>query len=110
MQEQVTDGENWFGIGLEPTSKAIIGSQQIPYIYEDRLSEEVVVQALLDMYNKTREERMALGKAGRGHVLKNYNFEDFCKNWDTLFTEIYEKFGSWETRKAPQRWSLEEVA
>ena len=110
LQEQVTDGENWFGIGLEPTSKAIIGSQQIPYIYEDRLSEEVVVQALLDMYNKTREDRAALGKAGRGHVLKNYNFEDFCKNWDTLFTEIYEKFGSWETRKAPQRWSLEEVA
>ena len=27
MQEQVTDGEQWFGVGLEPTSKAIIGSQ-----------------------------------------------------------------------------------
>ena len=44
LQEQLTDGDNWFGIGLEPTSKAIIGSQEIPFIYEDRLSEEVVVR------------------------------------------------------------------
>ena len=42
LQEQVTDGKEWFGIGIEPTSRAIIGSQDIPWIYEDRLSEEVL--------------------------------------------------------------------
>jgi len=110
LQEQVTDGENWFGIGLEPTSKAIIGSQSIPYIYEDRLSEEVVVDALVEMYNKTTEERAALGAAGRAHVQKNYNFEDFCSNWDKILTDIHEKMGSWETRNAPQAWTVEEVA
>ena len=62
MQEQVTDGEQWFGIGLEPTSKAIIGSQEIPYIYEDRLSEEAVVGAMMEMYNKSPEERKAMVK------------------------------------------------
>ena len=40
LQEQVTDGENWFGIGIEPTSKAVIGSQEVPYICEDRVSKE----------------------------------------------------------------------
>ena len=37
LQEQVTDGEQFFGIGIEPASKAIIGSQEIPWIYEDRV-------------------------------------------------------------------------
>ena len=32
LQEQVTDGENWFGVGIEPSSKSVIGSQEIPYI------------------------------------------------------------------------------
>ena len=32
LQEQVTDGEEWFGIGIEPSSKTVIGSQQVPYI------------------------------------------------------------------------------
>ena len=57
MQDQVTDGENWFGIGLEPSSKAIIGSQDIPWIYEDRLNGKDVVDAMLKMYNMTPEER-----------------------------------------------------
>jgi len=109
LQEQVTDGEEWFGIGLEPTSKAVIGSQTIPFIYEDRLSEEVVVDALLEMFNKTKEERKVLGEKGRHHVIKNYNFKDFCKKWDEVMTTIHEEEGSWETRRPMKQWTLEEI-
>jgi len=30
LQEQVFDGEQYFGVGIEPASKAIIGTQQVP--------------------------------------------------------------------------------
>jgi len=110
LQEQVTDGENWFGIGLEPTSKSIIGSQQIPWIYEDRLNQETVVNALLEMHNKTPEERKALGRAGREHVLKNYNFEEYKNNWIKLVERVHEEYGSWETRKKYNTWELIEIA
>ena len=36
LQEQVTNGKEWFGWGIQPASKAVIGSLQVPYIYEDR--------------------------------------------------------------------------
>jgi len=110
LQEQVTDGKKWFGIGLEPTSKAIIGSQDIPWIYEDRLSKEVVVDALLKMYNMSKEERNKLGDLGIKHVAKNYNFENYAKKWDEVFTHAYNKHGSWENRKNYQAWSCREVA
>lgn len=109
LQEQVTDGENWFGIGLEPTSKAIIGSQEIPFIYEDRLSEEVVVDALKRMYNMTKEQREELGSAGREHVLNNYSPEQYAKQWEELFDKVVEKHGSWDTRKGYKAWELIEV-
>jgi len=109
LQEQVTDGENWFGIGVYPTSKGIIGSQHIPWIYEDRLSEEVVVDAMLKIYNMSKEERRALGVAGRNHVMKNYNFDNFCNQWDEIFTTIYNEMGSWENRKPYQNWILKEI-
>jgi len=110
LQEQVTDGKEWFGIGLEPTSKAIIGSQMVPYIYEDRLSEKVVVDALVKMYNLTKEEREELGRKGREHVMKNYNYEEFVKKWDEIFTQIYNEKGSWKNRKDHHGWQLIEVA
>jgi glycosyltransferase involved in cell wall biosynthesis len=109
LQEQVTDGENWFGIGIEPSSKALIGSQQVPYIYEDRVCEENFIDALTEMYNKTKEERRALGEAGRQHVLKNYNFKNYQKGWVKILDELHEKSGSWKTRKNYSPWKLEKI-
>ena len=47
LQDQITDGETWFGVGLEPCSKTVIGSQQVPYIYEDRISKRIFLKDFL---------------------------------------------------------------
>jgi len=110
LQEQVTDGENWFGIGLEPSSKAIIGSQEVPYIYEDRLNGEEVVDAMLTLYNMTPKERKELGLAGQKHVEENYSFSQLSSKWPVLLEEIHNEMGSWETRKGYKSWKIIEVA
>ena len=110
LQEQVTDGEEWFGYGIEPSSKAVIGSQQVPYIYEDRISKEDFIQSLLNFYNLSEEERREIGRKGREHVMKNYNFDNFVAEWDRVLTETYENLGSWENRKNYKSWTIEEVA
>tara|TARA_R100000315_G_C5233898_1_gene144987 strand:+ start:738 stop:2000 length:1263 start_codon:yes stop_codon:yes gene_type:complete len=109
LQEQVTNGEEWFGIGLEPSSKAIIGSQDIPWIYEDRLNGEDVVEALIKMYNMTPEEREHMGERGYQHVMMNYNFENFEKKWVETMDGIHERHGSWDTRKGYKSWDLVEI-
>ena len=109
LQEQVTDGEEWFGIGIEPASKAIVGSQEIPWIYEDRVSGKDVTDAMEKMYNYSKEEREQLGANGRNHVIKNYNFDTFKKNWVEYMLKIHETEGSWDTRRPLKRWVLEEV-
>ena len=110
LQEQVTDGENWFGIGLEPASKAIIGSQQVPYIYEDRLNKDDFLNALTELYEMGHEKRSALGEAGRQYVQEKYNFENFAKEWDKTLTAILEKHGSWSTRSGYQKYEFKEIA
>ncbi len=110
LQEQVTNGKDWFGIGIKASSKAIMGSQTVPYIYEDRVSKDDVVSALEEMYNKSKEERRALGKAGRKHVEKNYNFDNFIKTWDEVFTKVHAEHGSWDTKKRTKNWTLKKIA
>ena len=99
MKDQITDGETVFGVGVEPTSKAIIGSQNVPYIYEDRLSEEAVVSAMLELYNTPKEEREELGRKAREFVKKRFNFDDFVERWDNLLMSIHDTMGSWDTRQ-----------
>ena len=110
LQEQVTDGKDWFGIGLEPVAKYVIGSQEVPFIHEDKVSQEQVIGALEKMYKMTRKQRKEMGAKGRQHVLNNYNQEDILKKWDNLLTKVYEERGSWDSRKQYQRWSIKEVA
>jgi glycosyltransferase involved in cell wall biosynthesis len=99
LQEQVTDGEKWFGIGIEPSSKAVIGSQQVPYIYEDRINKDDFINALLEMYKKTPEQLKELGELGQQHVKNNYNFDVFKKQWVDLMLRVHEERGSWDNRK-----------
>ena len=109
LQEQVTDGENWFGIGIEPASKAIIGSQDVPYIYEDRINKDDFIDALTKMLEMPEDERQKLGELGRNHVQKNYNFETFCNDWVKTIDETIEKHGSWETRKGYTPYTFMEI-
>jgi hypothetical protein len=97
------------GIGLEPTSKAIIGSQEVPFIYEDRISGDIVVDALMQMYEMGKEKREELGKAGRQHIEENYNFQNFEKKWEKIMSNTYEKHGSWDNRKNYKSWELRTV-
>ena len=55
------------------------------------------------MYKKVSDQ-------GQEHVAKNYNFDNFEKEWVKVMDEFVERNGSWETRKGYDRWHLMEVA
>ena len=102
------DGENWFGFGIEPCSKAIIGSQEVPWIYEDRISGSDLVDAMVKMFELSDKEREEMGKKGREHVLKNYSMDNYIQLWIKTLTDVHEKYGSWDTMNRSQ-WSLKKV-
>jgi len=109
LQEQVKKGGELYGIGIEPASKAVVGSQNVPYIYEDRVSEESVVSAMEEVFNLSEEDRKALGRKGREHVVKNYNFNKFITGWEEILTNVYNEYGSWGTRKNYNPWAFKEI-
>jgi glycosyltransferase involved in cell wall biosynthesis len=110
LQEQVTDGEKWFGWGIEPSSKAVIGSLSVPYIYEDRIGQKEFIDCLKKAMSLTPTKYKKMSDAGIAHVKKNYSFNNLEKSWIQTMDEIVEKHGSWSTRKNYQTWQLLEVA
>ena len=108
LQEQVTDGENYFGVGIQPSSQMLIGSLPTPYVYEDRINKNDFLDALEKLMNMTPEERTALGMAGQQHVYKNYNYENYKTKWVDIVDEFIERKGSWKDRKDHIHWSIKE--
>lgn len=110
LQEQVTNGTDWFGIGIQPASKAVIGSLTVPYIYEDRVSKKDFISALRDAMKMSSKLYKKMSRQGQEHVKNNYNFEGYEQQWVAKMDEITEKHGSWETRQGYKRWHLLEVS
>lgn len=110
LQEQVTNGTDWFGIGIQPTSKTIIGSLSVPYIYEDRISQNDFNKALSKALRTSSKTYKKWSIQGREHVAANYNFEDYENGWIELMDKIVEKHGSWGSREGYKSWHLLEVA
>lgn len=108
LSEQVEGYEKKVGVSIEPCSKAIIGTQKIPYIYEDRISSEDFCDALDELYNMSEEERQKLGENALEHVNKNYKMEDQMEKWKDVFDEITEKHSSWPNEQY-ESWKIEEL-
>jgi glycosyltransferase involved in cell wall biosynthesis len=111
LQEQVKDERgNVFGVELPIASQMVVGSQEVPFIYEDRVSKEDFINALLKLYNMSKQQRNELGRAGRQHLDKNYNMATLMNKWDEILTKVHNERGSWENRKMYDRWVLKEIA
>ena len=108
LQEQVTDGKEWFGIGIEPSSRSIIGSQEVPWIYEDRIRGQDLVDAMVKIYEMSDDDREDLGKKGREHVMNNYSMKKYISSWEKLLEDTYKKYGSWESMDR-RNWSIQKV-
>ena len=68
------------------------------------------IELVEKIYNMDKKERSKLGFKGRKHVEKNYNFENYKQRWIETMVNIYEKHGSWATRKNYNSWAFDEVA
>ena len=109
LQEQVTDGKNWFGWGIQPCSKAVIGSLQVPYIYEDRISQDDFAKTLKKALKISPSKYKNMSEQGLQHIAENYSFDNYEKKWVTFMDRVVEKYGSWENRKHYKRWHLMEI-
>ena len=110
LQEQVTDGKQWFGWGIQPASKSVIGSLQVPYIYEDRISQKDFEDTLTKALKCSKKQYKKMCESGIKHVQNNYNFDKFENSWIELIDKVVKEHGSWENRKNYKRWHLMEVA
>jgi len=83
VEEDVKEhGEEWYGVGLEPDVRSLAGSVPTPYIYDDRVNNHKVAQALYDLWEMGPEKRKELGTKGREFVKRNFDINDQVEKWD----------------------------
>lgn len=87
------------GVALEPAARVLVGSQNVPYIYEDHVNNSDVANALMKMYNLGAERRRELGQTARDYAHTHFNIDDTISKWDRTLMDTIESFN-------PERWRV----
>jgi len=92
------------GAAIEPVTRKLVGSQMVPYIYEDFASQEDVANGLMKIYKMTAEEKAAMKAKTTEYVAHEFSFEKMIEEWSRTLSETIQK---WEAEKATRkRWSI----
>ena len=96
------DGVTEHGVALPVEFTTLVGSQTVPYIYEDYVSAETIADAFLKMYELGPTGRKELGKKCRDYVMSEFEFQDTVDAWHETMKDCIE---NWRDRYQP--WSCE---
>lgn len=69
------------GIALKPDFTSTIGTQNIPYLNEDYVSNTKISNALLDFYSLDYEKRKKIGQRALKYVKENFNYDKMIQSW-----------------------------
>ncbi len=76
------------GIALDVEVRSLVGSQAVPYIYEDYVSPETTSDAILKLYEMTADEREALGNKARDYVKSEFDLKKTINDWHTTLSKM----------------------
>lgn len=93
------------GVALPVELRTLVGSQQVPYIYEDYVSSKTTAEAFLKMYELGSEKRQQLGKKAREYVLSEFSIEKTVDMWHETLNKTINDFKS----NKKKRWSVTQL-
>jgi len=82
------------GVALDVELKTLVGSQQVPYIYEDYVSCETVAKSFMKMFELSDVEKKALSRKVREYVKSEFDYDTTVDLWDKTMTRTLESFPS----------------
>ncbi len=106
LTRQVVDyrDETENGVALPVEIQTLVGSQFIPYIYEDYVSCETISNAILKMYNMDKKEYRKLSNKVENYALECFNIRDTVDEWDKTFKNTIKNW-----KKEYKRWEAFEL-
>jgi len=93
------------GVAMPIEFKTLVGSQGVPYIYEDYVSSETISNAMYKLFSMDNSERKELSKKVKEYAKTQFSIQSTIDQWDETLTECVENF----KKGKYQPWTCEEL-
>lgn len=91
------------GIALDIDFKTLVGSQSVPFIYEDYVHNENFAKAMMKLYNMPVQERKELSRKVKNYADNEFNHQKTIDDWHDSMIKTINAF------KDRKNWQIEEI-
>jgi len=95
------------GVALDIANKTIVGSQSVPYIYEDYVSIDDAAEAIHKLYRMDEEEFAALGNKAKEYVKSEFSIQSTVDKWHNSLKTLVDNWR--EGQRVVERYSILEL-
>lgn len=92
------------GVALPVEMRTLVGSQQVPYIYEDYVSVETTANAYLKLYEMGPDERRRIGEKAKSYAEHEFGYQKTIDAWDRTLGDL---IANW--RNDRKNWELQKL-
>ena len=90
------------GVALPVEMRTLVGSQQVPYIYEDYVSNETVANGILSLYEAGPDGRKEIGQKAKDYVESEFSIQRTVDAWHESLGKLID---DWKSKKQ-KNWSV----
>ena len=94
LTRQVVDhrDETVNGVALDIKLRSLVGSQSVPFIYEDYVDPREIADAFYKLYSMDATEKKALRTKCRNYALEEFDLDTTIDLWDETLTTLVENW------------------
>lgn len=92
------------GVALPVELRTLVGSQTVPYIYEDYVTNETIAKAYMRLFEMGPDGREKLGTKAMNYANTEFNYQKTIDEWDRTLTDLID---NWKTKR--KTWEVEKL-
>lgn len=93
------------GVAIEPAARTMVGSQMVPYIFDDHINHMDLADAYMKLYKMGPDGRKTLGQKAKAYAAHEFNYDGVIRAWDESLDKC---ITGWKAAK-PQGWTCEQL-
>lgn len=96
------------GVAIEPAARTLVGSQMVPYIYDDHVNYLDVADAYMKLYesNLSPQWREDIAAKNIAYAQHEFNYGKMIEDWDRSLGETIDKFKK-QKATGKSKWTCE---
>ena len=80
------------GAAIKPALKNLVGSQNVPYIYEDYADTKDIAEGILKIYNLDQDAKLQLSQKVKKYAYEEFSYERTIDLWHDSLLETIENW------------------